>query len=88
MEQRAGTTLLTAKCGRDDWIFLPNNGLNRLSGAFDKLLERISLNIEEILGLEGDLPRKTTTKKGKTDEKASLDRVGGKWIGFRSGAAF
>jgi hypothetical protein len=34
------------------------------------------------------LPRKTTNKKEKTDEKASLNRIGGKWISFRSSAAF
>jgi hypothetical protein len=35
-----------------------------------------------------DLPRETTTKKKKTDEKASLNRIDGKWIGFGSRAAF
>jgi hypothetical protein len=30
---------------------------------------------------------KTTTKEKKTDEKASLNRIDGKWIGFRSRAA-
>jgi hypothetical protein len=35
-----------------------------------------------------DLRHKTTKKKGKTDEKASFDRIGGKWIGIHYHAAF
>jgi hypothetical protein len=31
---------------------------------------------------------KQQPRRKKTDEKVSLDRVGGKWIGFHSGAAF
>jgi hypothetical protein len=30
----------------------------------------------------------STTSKGKIDEKASLNYIGGKWIAFRSRAAF
>src|SRR6516164_4780144 len=49
--------------------------------------KRVFLSVEEILSRSFH-PSKTTTRKGKIDEKASLNRIGGRWIGFRSGAAF
>ncbi len=44
--------------------------------------------VEEILSREFSSLAKQQNKKGKLYEKASLNCVGGNWIGFRSRAAF
>jgi hypothetical protein len=46
-----------------------------------------SLSAEEMLAAGGS-PQKQKSKEGKTGEKGSLSRVGGKWIGVRSRAEF
>jgi hypothetical protein len=46
------------------------------------------LGVEEILSRELLSLAKQQNKKGKLYEKASLNCVGGNWIGFRSRAAF
>jgi hypothetical protein len=41
------------------------------------------LSVEEIVGFEISPPSQNNNQEGKTDEKTSLNRIDGKWIGFQ-----